>query len=107
MNTRFGLLATGLIAAILTAVGPAAFRGEMPLAAPSGDRDATASAPEGKLQEADQALQNAEGGVRFVSLGNSVPLAKARRALWQAMEDYSSGHRALSRTSNPSGQFSA
>lgn len=53
---------------------------------------AFAALAEGRLEEADQALQNAEAGVRFVSLGNSVPLAKARRALWKAMENYSAGH---------------
>jgi len=40
---------------------------------------------------ADQALKNAEAGVRFVSLGTSTPLARSRRLLWQAIEDYSAG----------------
>ena len=53
---------------------------------------AFAELAEGRLEEADQALQNAEAGVRFVSLGNSAPLAKSRRALWQAMENYAAGH---------------
>lgn len=53
---------------------------------------AFAELAEGKLEEADQALQDAEAGVRFVSLGSSIPLAKARRELWQAMEDYAAGH---------------
>ena len=47
---------------------------------------------EGNNVEAEKALKRAEAGVQFVSLGKSVPLAKARRALWQAMEDYSAGH---------------
>lgn len=47
---------------------------------------------EGKAAGAEEALKEAEAGVRFVSLGKSAPLAKARRALWQAMEDYSAGH---------------
>ncbi len=47
---------------------------------------------EGKATEAEQTLKEAEAGVRFVSLGKSAPLAKARRALWQAMENYSTGH---------------
>lgn len=40
---------------------------------------------------ADRALMNAEAGIRFVSLGSSTPLAKSRRLLWQAIEDYSAG----------------
>ena len=40
---------------------------------------------------ADSALKNAESGVRFVSLGASTPLAKSRRLLWQAVEDYAVG----------------
>ncbi len=47
---------------------------------------------EGKAAGAEEALKEAEAGVRFVSLGKSAPLAKARRALWQAMENYSAGH---------------
>jgi len=47
---------------------------------------------EGKAAGAEQALKEAEAGVQFVSLGKSIPLARARRALWQAMEDYSAGH---------------
>ncbi len=47
---------------------------------------------EGKAAGAEQALKEAEAGVQFVSLGKSIPLAKARHALWQAMEDYSAGH---------------
>lgn len=47
---------------------------------------------EGKTARAEEALKEAEAGVQFVSLGKSIPLARARRALWQAMEDYSAGH---------------
>jgi len=47
---------------------------------------------EGKTAEADASLKAAEAGVQLVSLGKSVPIAKARRALWQAMEAYSGGH---------------
>lgn len=46
----------------------------------------------GESAKADEALSRAEAGVQFVSLGSSVPLAKARRSLWQAMENYSAGH---------------
>lgn len=45
----------------------------------------------GDAKGADGALKNAEAGVRFVSLGSSTPLAKSRRLLWQAVEDYSAG----------------
>ncbi|MCP5444507.1 MAG: YfdX family protein [Chromatiaceae bacterium] len=41
---------------------------------------------------ADNALREAEAGVRFISLGNSTPLSKTRRLLWQALEDFSAGH---------------
>ena len=47
---------------------------------------------DGNLAGADEALKDAEAGVQFVSLGGSTPLVKARRALWDAMEDYSAGH---------------
>ena len=41
---------------------------------------------------ADITLREAEAGVRFISLGKSTPLARTRRLLWQAIEDYSAGH---------------
>ena len=47
---------------------------------------------QGETVKADQALKEAEAGVQFVSLGKSIALAKARRALWQAMENYANGH---------------
>ncbi len=56
---------------------------------------------EGKTTEAEQALKEAEAGVQFVSLGKSIPLARARRSLWQAMENYSAGnHEAVERDLN-------
>ena len=55
-------------------------------------RIALALLSEGEPAEADWALKLAEAGVKFVSLGKSAPLGKARRALWQAMEDYSIGN---------------
>jgi ElaB/YqjD/DUF883 family membrane-anchored ribosome-binding protein len=47
---------------------------------------------EGNTARAEAALKAAEAGVQLVSLGKSIPIAKARRALWQAVEAYSSGH---------------
>jgi len=55
-------------------------------------RMALASLSEDTPTEAEAALKKAEAGVRFVSLGPSTPLAKARRALWQATENHAAGH---------------